>query len=181
MSIIKDTFFGGAEKNAAEATERGLNRSMDQMQQGTEQARSEVMSAFPQSQESLRQGAQGALDVMGQFLPQQANVFQQGSLNAQNQLAAGLPQIQNALMGGNVDFSQLQPRNINFDQGIFNQQLPNMQPQQQGATGLSQAALNQSPNQFNPNMFLSGEPGQSSFSNSPFNTGLFNMPRMELR
>jgi len=172
MSIIKDTFFGGAEKKAAQATERGLERSIEAMRVGADRARGEIMDLYPAAEESMRQGSQGALDVMGQFLPQQANVFQQGNMNAQGQLAAGLPQIQNALMGGAVDYSQFQPQQINFDRGVFNQQLPQMQTSQQalnpepatpqgGAMGPFQG--------FNANSFLGGGFG----SGGPFNGSTF--------
>lgn len=172
MSIIKDTFFGGAETKAAEATERGLERSMEAFAEGTDKARSDIMNLYPSAESSLRQGAQGALDVMGQFLPQQADVFQQGNMNAQSQIAAGLPQIQNALMGGAVDYSQFQPKQINYDQGIFNQQLPDVQTSQEAL-----APAPAQPNQFKPNNFLGGRFGNGG----AFNNGGFNMQNMRMR
>jgi hypothetical protein len=184
MNIIKDTFFGGAEKKAAAAQERGLDRSIEEFAKGTEKARSDVMSLYPSAENNLKQGAQGALDVMGQFLPQQANVFQQGNMNAQNQISAGLPQIQNALMGGAVDYSQFQPQQINYDQSIFSQQLPEMQTSQQALN--PEPSMNSQQVPFNPggippgataNSFLSGRMGNGR----PFNSSGFNMQNMRIR
>lgn len=124
MSIIKDTFFGGAEKKAAKAQQKGIEKGIQATQAATKQARGDLMQLFPAAQQNLQQGFQGALDVFGQSLPAQTQAFQQGNVGAQQQLLAGLPQIQNALMGGQVDFSQLQPVSVQPDLGFAQQQLP---------------------------------------------------------
>jgi hypothetical protein len=125
MSFITDTFFGGAEKKAAKAQEEGLERSQEFVQAGTEQARQDLFKLFPAAQQNVQQGFQGALDVFGQALPAQAQTFQAGNVAAQQQLLSGLPQFQNAILGGNIDFSQLQPTQLQRpDLGFFQQQLP---------------------------------------------------------
>jgi|TARA_R110000823_G_scaffold19034_1_gene59059 hypothetical protein len=177
MSIIKDTFFGGAEKKAAEAQERGLDRSIEEFAKGTKQAREDVMSLYPSAENNLQAGAQGALDVMGQFLPQQADVFQQGNMNAQSQIAGGLPQIQNALMGGAIDYSQFQPKQVNYDPSVFSQQLPEMQTTEQALAPEAQIYGPQPAGQFNPNNFLGGRFG----AGGSFNNGGFNMQNTRMR
>jgi len=124
MSIITDTFFGGAEKKAAKAQTKGIEKGIAATKESTAQARADAIPLFGAAQQNLQQGFQGALDVFGQTIPGQGDVFQQGNLGAQQQLLAGLPQIQNALLGGQVDFSQLQPTQINADFGFAQQQLP---------------------------------------------------------
>ena len=125
MSIIKDTFFGGAEKKAAKAQTKALEQGQTFTREGVEQARGDLFKLFPAAQQNLQQGFQGALDVFGQSLPAQTDVFQQGNVGAQQQLLAGLPQFQNAIFGNQVDFSQLQPTQIQTpDLGFFQQQLP---------------------------------------------------------
>ena len=124
MSIIKDTFFGGAEKKAAKAQQKGIERGIQATEQAAQQARQDLFKLFPAAQQNVQQGFQGALDVFGQSLPAQTQAFQQGNVGAQQTLLAGLPQMQNALLGGQVDFSQLQPQQVQVDTGFFQQQLP---------------------------------------------------------
>lgn len=124
MSIIKDTFFGGAEKKAAKAQQKGREKGIAATQAATRKAEGQLMDIFPAAQQNLQQGFQGALDVFGQSLPAQTQAFQQGNVGAQQQLLAGLPQIQNALFGNQVEFSQLQPTQIQPDLGFAQQQLP---------------------------------------------------------
>lgn len=124
MSIIKDTFFGGAEKKAAKAQQKGIEKGIQATQAATRQARGDLMQLFPAAQQNLQQGFQGALDVFGQSIPAQTQALQQGNVGAQQQLLAGLPQIQNALLGGQIDFNQLQPVNVQPDLGFTQQQLP---------------------------------------------------------
>jgi len=125
MSFIKDTFFGGAEKKAAQAQQKGIERGIETTEAATEQARQDLFKLFPAAQQNAQLGFQGALDIFGQSLPAQTDAFQQGNVGAQQQLLAGLPQQQNALFGNQVDFSQLQPVQVQTpDLGFFQQQLP---------------------------------------------------------
>jgi len=132
MSIIKDTFFGGAEKKAAKAQQQGIERGIDETRRATEEARQAVIPLFGQARQEANQGFQGALDVFAQSLPAQMQTFQQGNVGAQEQLLAGLPQFQNAILGNQIDFSQLQPAQVQTpDLGFFQQTLPEVQRQQQ--------------------------------------------------
>lgn len=176
MSIIKDTFFGGAEKKAAQAQERSAERGMDFIREGIETARGDINRLYPQAQDMLAGGFQGALDVFGQALPQQADVFQQGNMGAQQALMAGLPQANAAILGGPIDYSALQqPTALSYDMGWAQQQLPTAvtdaieQSQQQQVAGAQQnispfqtfqqmtqgGGFNPFAAQFNPNQYRS--------------------------
>lgn len=146
MSIIKDTFFGGAEKKAAKSQQQGIERGIAATERATAEARQAAIPLFGQARQDLQQGFQGALDVFGQSLPAQVQAFQGGNVGAQEQLLAGLPLFQNAILGGQLDFSQLQPTQIQTpDLGFFQQQLPSTIQAQENA------ALNSGLGPFTPN------------------------------
>lgn len=142
MSIIKDTFFGGAEKKAAKAQQQGIERGIEATQAATAQARQDLGELFPQARQDLQQGFQGALDVFGSVVPQQSDIFQQGNIGAQQAILAGLPQMQNAILGGQIDLSALQPsQQFQPDFGFLNQNImpaPIEQQEQQPTGGLFQ-------------------------------------------
>lgn len=133
MSWVKDTFFGGAEKDAAEQQMKAYEQGQDIIQENIQQARSDIMNLFPAAEQNLLAGAGAALDVFNQITPAQAQMFQQGNVGAQNVLAGALPQMQNAILGGQVDYSFMQPQQFNIP--TFNYAMPEFQT--------SQAALNQ--------------------------------------
>lgn len=141
--IIKDTFFGGAEKEAAKKQERSLVEAQNLTRQGTQQATADANRLFANAQQAGQQGFQGALDTFNQFVPQQQQAFQGGNVAAQQQILAGLPQIQNALFGNQVDLSGLQAFNPQQpDMSFLNQQLPFTQQQQaNNVQGPIQASL----------------------------------------
>ena len=123
--IIKDTFFGGAEKDAAKLQQRSIEDAQDITRQSVAEARGDLQNIFPAAQQTARQGFQGGLDVFGQSLPAQTDVFTQGNMGAQQAILQGLPQMQNALFGNQVDYSQLQPFQVQQpDLSFFQQQLP---------------------------------------------------------
>lgn len=117
MSIIKDTFFGGAQKKAAKAQAQGIERGIEATERATSQARADIDRMFPNAQQSAEQGFQSAMDILAGSLPAQADVFQQGNVAAQNAILAGMPQAQSAILGGNVNFGAFQP---------FQAQMPNL-------------------------------------------------------
>ena len=81
--------------------------------------------------------------MFGQSLPAQTDVFQQGNVGAQQAILSGLPQIQNALLGGNVDFSQLQPFEAQTpDLGFFQQELPQVRQRREDAARYEAALAN---------------------------------------
>lgn len=146
MSIIKDTFFGGAEKKAAKAQTKGIEKGIAATQAATREAKAAVLPLFGQARQDLQQGFQGALDVFGQSLPAQVQAFQSGNVGAQEQLLAGLPLFQSAILGGQLDFSQLQPTQVQTpDLGFFKQQLPSTIQAQENT------ALNNGLGPFTPN------------------------------
>ncbi len=125
MSIIKDTFFGGAEKAASKKIVKAGEKAQEITREATEQAKTEARDLFSQAQGAGQQGFQGAIDVFGQFVPQQQQAFQGGNVAAQQQILATFPQIQNALLGGQVDLSGIQAFNPQQpDFGFLSQQLP---------------------------------------------------------
>ncbi|MCP4323351.1 MAG: hypothetical protein GY787_16185 [Alteromonadales bacterium] len=137
---VKDVFFGGAEKDAAKAQQKGIERGIEATERATAQAREDLFKLFPAAQQNAQQGFQGALDVFGQSLPAQTGLFQGGNVAAQQQILAGLPQFQNAILGGQVDFSQMQPTQLQMpDLSFLQQQLPQtvdpFAPTQQQFTG----------------------------------------------
>ena len=69
--------------------------------------------------------------MFGQSLPAQTQAFQQGNMGAQQQILAGLPLAQAAILGGQIDYSALQPYQAQMpDLGFFQQTLPPIQQQQ---------------------------------------------------
>ena len=113
-----------ASKRAANTAQNTQGRQLAATDAGVQQARGDLFNLFPTAEANSQKGYQSALDVFGQFMPQQASTFQQGNMAAQNQILAGMPQQHNALMGGQVDYSQFQPSQIDYDPSMFQQQLP---------------------------------------------------------
>lgn len=157
VRIFKDTFFGGAEKKAAQAGIRNLEESQRLVSEGRVEAEGKIQPLFAGARESGRQGFQAGLDVFRQALPQQTQQFQGGNVAAQQALIAGLPQFQNAILGGQVDLSGLQPfqsQPIDFSfaqqQLPQTQNLPTQQVQQQASpfTGLGPSFFNNKFNRF---------------------------------
>ncbi len=145
MSFVKDTFFGGAEEEAARVQVAGLERGQAAVEAGIAQARGEAIPLFQSAQQAGQQGFQGALDVFGQTIPGQLQAQQAGNVGAQQALLAGLSPQMAAILGGNIDLSGLQPQTLPVgDLSFAQQQLPqfgdinqalgiNQQPPQQVA------------------------------------------------
>ncbi len=143
MGFVKDNFFGGASKKAAEAQQKGLEKGQEFVRTGTKEARADLFRLFPQAQQAGQQGFQGAIDVFGQTLPQQAQAFQGGNIAAQQALLAGQPQFQSAILGGPVDLSGLQPfRSQPVDFSFAQQQLPQLQSLAPQAPATQQPSIN---------------------------------------
>ena len=108
--------------SAQRSQERALAEGREISAQATEQARGDVNRLFAEAQEQQAAGFQQAQQLFGQTIPQQADVFQAGNVAAQQQLLSGLPQFQQAILGGPIDFSALQPTQLQQpDFGIFAQ------------------------------------------------------------
>lgn len=136
VAVAAATVVGGAvnyksNKDSQKATATASDKAAAQLEETTGAARADLEDLFSQSGQRQEQGFQGALDVFGQSLPAQTDVFTQGNVAAQQQILQGLPQIQNALMGNQVDYSQLQPFQVQQpDLSFFQQQLPQKPAQQ---------------------------------------------------
>jgi len=119
-----------AAKDAQSDRLKGLKAAERLQQEGIDQARTDINRLFPQAMQVQRGGYQGALDVFGQSLPAQTDVFQQGNVGAQQAILAGLPMAQAAILGGQIDYSGLQPFQAQTpDLSFFQQTLPVVQAQ----------------------------------------------------
>jgi len=130
VKSVKNTFLGGAEKDAAKQQQKALEQAQTFTREGIAQARGDILKLFPQAQEASRMGFQGALDVFGQTIPQQAQAFQGGNVAAQQALLAGLPQQQAAILGQQAALQPLnvQPFSFQPDFSFAQQQLPDFTP-----------------------------------------------------
>ena len=164
MSIIKDTFFGGAEKKAAKAQQKGIESGIRATEQATTRARKDLGELFPQARQDVQRGFQGALDVFGQSLPAQTQAFQQGNVGAQQTLINALPQIQNAILGGQVDLSSFQPQKVDVDTSFFQQDLPGF------PRGTIQNPTFTGGESFNGPIFDPNNPPNQNFRANPFTT-----------
>ena len=124
MSFIEDTFFGGAQKKAAKAQQRGTEKGIAATRAATRKAEEQALPLFGAAGQDIEQGFQGALNLFGRSIPEQGRAFQRGNLAAQQALLAGLPQQQAAILGAPVDLSGLQTSNHMPNFGFFHQQLP---------------------------------------------------------
>ena len=172
-SIVGAVSSNNASKNAAQSATNTSNAQIAATKEATAEARRDLFRLYPAAEANSQKGYQSALDVFGQFMPQQANTFQQGNVAAQNQILAGMPQAHNALMGGQVDYSQFQPTQIDYNPSIFQQQLPAYQ-------SIGDALEFEEPGGFNfvgpvrnPTNSLIG-PAQASINQKPFG-GLRNL------
>ena len=95
--------------DATDAAMQQRKASQDFIQKQIDQARADIFKLYPSAQESQQKGLQAGLSLYQQALPQMLNTFQQGNMGAQNALLAGLPQMNNAILGNKVDYSGLQP------------------------------------------------------------------------
>ncbi len=114
-----------ASNKASKAQKSAAKTAAAETKRSTNEARDDLFKLFPSAQQTARQGFQGALDVYGQSLPAQADVFTQGNVGAQQAITQGLQQQQNALLGNQIDYSQMQPFQVQQpDLSFFQQQLP---------------------------------------------------------
>lgn len=124
---------GKAVNKANEAAAARTQAALSALQPGYQAAQDTRRQAFDVGTQMRQQGMQQGLGMIGQLYGPTANLQQQGNLAAQRMLLAGLPMQRAAILGGNIDYSQLQPQTINYDPnmlaGIFGQaQLPQGTP-----------------------------------------------------
>lgn len=129
-AIVGSIASSRAGSKAAAATTEGAATAAAETRRATEQARTDLFKLFPAAQGNAEAGFQSALNIFSQSIPAQTQAFQQGNVAAQQQILAGLPQFQNAILGGQVDFGQLQPFQLQLSD--FSQQQPAQQLAQPG-------------------------------------------------
>ena len=148
-----------ASKKAASASKHASDTAAGETRRASSEARADLFKLFPASQDALSTGYKGAADIFGQSAPQQADIFQQGNVAAQRQIAAGMPQFQNAILGGQVDYNQFQPTQLQQPDFSF------MQNQQFEA-----------PDPFNPNYGMTDEEIQNATAQNPPSPWAVNTP-----
>ena len=124
-AVIGSVASNRANKKAIEAQEAAADRARAATSTAAGVARLDAMDLSQAAGQAGTAGYQRALDVFGQSVIPQGQAFQQGNVAAQQAVLAGLPQIQNAILGGNVNYSAMQPfqlRQGNLD--FLQQQLP---------------------------------------------------------
>ena len=120
---------GKAVNKANEASAARTQAGLDALRPGYQAAQDVRQQALGMGNQMRQQGMQQGLGMIGQMYGPSANLMQQGNVAAQRMLLAGLPMQRAAIMGGDIDYSQLQPQTMNYDPnmlaGIFGQaQLP---------------------------------------------------------
>jgi hypothetical protein len=148
-----------ASKKAANASRDASNTASAETRRAADEARADIFKLFPASQDALATGYQGAANIFGQTAPQQADIFQQGNVAAQQQIAAGMPQFQNAILGGQVDYNQFQPTQL-----------------QQPDFSFMQGQQFESPDPFDPNYGMTDEQIQNATAQNPASPYPTNLP-----
>jgi len=85
MGWVKDTFFGGAEKDAAKQQIAAGDRAMATQKEYYNQARNDIMSLFPQAYQGLQTSYQQAIDQIGAGKASASDIFSQ-AINQSNQI-----------------------------------------------------------------------------------------------
>ena len=85
MGWVKDTFFGGAEKDAAKQQIAAGDRAMATQKEYYNQARNDIVSLFPQAYQGLQTSYQQAIDQIGAGKASASDIFRQ-AINQSNQI-----------------------------------------------------------------------------------------------
>lgn len=85
MGWVKDTFFGGAEKDAAKQQIAAGDRAMATQKEYYNQARNDIMQLFPQAYQGLQTSYQQAIDQIGAGKASAADILKQ-AFNQSNQI-----------------------------------------------------------------------------------------------
>lgn len=113
-------FFGiGAAEDAAGAQIQGQREALAEIRGARDQARADVDRGGVQGSRVRRAGAQAAINAVAGFQPAQAAAMTAGNLGAQMATQQGAQQAANALLGGSVDFSALNPIQVQYDPAMF--------------------------------------------------------------
>lgn len=158
-ALLGSVVGSNASSKASKAQQAGADKAAAETRRAADEARADLFKLFPASQDALSTGYKGAADIFGQSAPQQADIFQQGNVAAQRQIAAGMPQFQNAILGGQIDYNQFQPTQLQQPDFSF------MQNQQFEA-----------PDPFNPNYGMTDEEIQNATAQNPRSPWAVNIP-----
>lgn len=99
MSWIKDTFFGGAQQDAAEQQARSIDEAAQIQRQATQQARDRILGMFPDAYQSLTSGYEGAAEQIAEGATSSKDVLRQSYANSGQILSQGTNQVIGALLG----------------------------------------------------------------------------------
>jgi hypothetical protein len=110
---------GKAVNKANEAASARTQAGLNLLQPGYTAAQNVQREALGMGQQMRQEGMQQGLGMIGQLYGPSANLMQQGNTGAQQALLAGLPLQRAAILGGNIDYSQLQPQSVNYDPNLL--------------------------------------------------------------
>ena len=82
------------------------------IQEQVAKTQGQLFTLFPQIQQGQQAGLNASVNALKQGMGAQLNAFNGGNMNAQQTLLAGIPQANLALMGGPIDYSQFQARQV---------------------------------------------------------------------
>lgn len=104
-----------ANEAAAARTQAGLSALLP----GYQAAQATRQQAFGAGGDMRQQGLQQGLWMLSQLYGPTANLYQQGNMAAQRALLAGLPLQRAAILGKPMDYSALQPTQIQYDPSML--------------------------------------------------------------
>lgn len=125
-----------ASKRAADTAQKTSDAQLAYMSQQNDQARADINRLFPQAAQARNQGYQQSMDLLSSAMPLTIGAVQQGNMNAQNTIAGSMPQMQNAILGNApIDYSFMQPQQVNVDYQSMLAGLPTLYDPTQQAQG----------------------------------------------
>ena len=118
---------GKAANKANEAAAARTAQGLAALQSGYQTGQDINQQGYGVGQQMRQQGMQQGLNMIGQLYGPTSSLEQQGNLAAQRYMIAGLPMQRSAVMGGNIDYSQLQPTQIQYDPNLLSGMYANAQ------------------------------------------------------
>lgn len=168
MGWVKDTFFGGAEKDAAKQQIAAGDRAMATQKEYYNQARNDIMQLFPQAYQGLQTSYQQALDQIGAGKASASDILRQ-AFNQSNQIQQS---------GSNAAISALlgRPQQMQLPQAMPQPVAQTMQSKNMFQTSVSPSGLRSNNlmmlggNQGGPVSILDSDPQQRLFGGG-YSTG----------
>lgn len=161
MGWVKDTFFGGAEKDAAKQQIAAGDRAMATQKEYYNQARNDIMQLFPQAYQGLQTSYQQAIDQIVAGKASSSDILRQ-AFNQSNQIQQS---------GSNAAISALlgRPQQMQLPQAMPQPVAQTMQSKNMFQTSVSPSGLRGNNlmmlggNQGGPVSILDGDPQQRLF------------------